>query len=161
MNAFEDAVIAKRYRDLMLASLSNGVTAFAFGIISFAALPFVQATVATLMVMTVLHGVSVSRSLTHNQDLQTRMTTLRDLRYLELIAVYQPRDEEACCELSRQADDEILPILDEPSDLMTTAQKTVIYIALQITFLFASAWLGTSWSFPIINLFEKAKVLFY
>jgi hypothetical protein len=86
MNTFDDAVIMKRHLDSILVSLSDGIIAFAFGVISFAVLPFIQAMVTTLMVMTVLYGMSVSRALRHNQDLQTRMTTLRDLRHLELIA---------------------------------------------------------------------------
>ncbi|SMD05048.1 hypothetical protein SAMN06295998_1235 [Primorskyibacter flagellatus] len=161
MNTFEDSLIAKRHRDFILAGLSNGIVAFAFAVISFAVLPFVQAMVTTLMVMTVLYGMSVSRALSHNQDLQTRMTTLRDLRHLELIALHQPRDEEASSELLRQADHEMLQSLGQAYDLIAAVQKTGIYIALQIALLFASAWLGTVWSLPILNFLAKVEVLFH
>ncbi|OOY05222.1 hypothetical protein [Thioclava sp. F28-4] len=161
MNEFEEAVIAERYRDLIFASLANGIVSFAFGVLSFAILPIYQALVATLMVMAVFYGMTVSRGLKHNQDSQARMTALRDLRHLELIALNQPCDEEASLELSQRADAEMLQVMGKQFDLLAAARNIAIYIAFQVALLFASAWLGTSWSMQILNFLAKVEVFFH
>jgi len=161
MNSFEDAVIMKRHWDMISASLSNGVVTLIFAVISFAVLPIVQVSISTLMVMAVLYGIAVSRGLNHNQNMQTRLTSLRDMRYLELIAMYQPRNDETLLELSHRADIEMLEVLNERFDLISAAKNLSIYILLQLSLLSLGAWLGANWSLPILNFLTKVDAFIH